>query len=462
MDNVSFILDNAISSSSMWIRDYGPFYIHEDGARAIVDYVYGTYSGDDNVPFTIADYFSLPIYDSSIIHHGGNHITDGNRMGFSSTNIFNYNPGFTEEEIRNNFKDYLGIDSLIVIEPMNGDGTGHIDMFCKLLSDTLFIVGEYENPEVSYPGDYELLNNLAEYLGSLYNLDGRQFKVERIPMPPFYYGGPAGTINYTYTNSLIINDKVLVPIYGFETDEEALQIYSDLMPENEIIGLNSGFIIQYWGATHCVTSEHFSENPLIVLHEEIDSLQYNSSSQIKFRLNPKFEESQGSVFYKSESEEYFTEVMAELNNGIWTANLPAMTEDFCYYITGNATSGVYEFEVTLPEFAPSVTFPVQVGNVYASADVISPEVSISNYPNPFNPTTMISFSIPEASNVEFSIFNIKGQKVKTLVSPNLEKGTHSIIWNGTDENNQSVASGIYFYKLKNGNCQRVKKMLLLK
>ncbi|MBN2461746.1 MAG: agmatine deiminase family protein, partial [Candidatus Cloacimonetes bacterium] len=147
MDNVYFIIDPDISGTSMWIRDYGPFYIYEDGVRAIVDFFYGVYWGDDDIPFTIAAEFDLDIYESNLMHHGGNHISDGNGMAFCTTNIFDYNPSYSQHDVRAIFKEYLGIDSLVVIDKMNSDGTGHIDMFCKLLSDTLFIVGEYAIPE---------------------------------------------------------------------------------------------------------------------------------------------------------------------------------------------------------------------------------------------------------------------------------------------------------------------------
>jgi len=88
--------------------------------------------------------------------------------------------------------------------------------------------------------------------------------------------------------------------------------------------------------------------------------------------------------------------------------------------------------------------------------------NLTNYPNPFNPETTIQFSLPEDSKVELSINNVKGQKVKTLTSDHFEKGAHSIIWNGSDNNNKSVSSGIYFYKLSAGRNTIMKKMLLLK
>jgi flagellar hook assembly protein FlgD len=85
-----------------------------------------------------------------------------------------------------------------------------------------------------------------------------------------------------------------------------------------------------------------------------------------------------------------------------------------------------------------------------------------NYPNPFNPTTTISFSISEESNVAIDIFNVKGQKVKTLLNESKNVGEHLVHWNGTDEQNKSVSSGVYFYKMKAGKFVQTKKMILMK
>ncbi|RLC51810.1 MAG: hypothetical protein DRI23_04240 [Candidatus Cloacimonadota bacterium] len=87
-----------------------------------------------------------------------------------------------------------------------------------------------------------------------------------------------------------------------------------------------------------------------------------------------------------------------------------------------------------------------------------------NYPNPFNPSTTISFSI---SSVEYlptslEIFNIRGQKIRTLVSESLSSGNYNIFWNGKNDQNKSAASGIYFYKLKTDDFESSGKMLMLK
>jgi hypothetical protein len=85
-----------------------------------------------------------------------------------------------------------------------------------------------------------------------------------------------------------------------------------------------------------------------------------------------------------------------------------------------------------------------------------------NYPNPFNPITTMEFSLPEASVVRLSIYNILGQEINTLLDRALAGGRHTVRWNGEDYRGQRVASGVYFYRLQAGRFVDIKKMLLLK
>ncbi|MCK5052303.1 MAG: T9SS type A sorting domain-containing protein [Candidatus Cloacimonetes bacterium] len=88
---------------------------------------------------------------------------------------------------------------------------------------------------------------------------------------------------------------------------------------------------------------------------------------------------------------------------------------------------------------------------------------ISNYPNPFNPQTTISFNLLEEGEIQLDVFNIKGQKIKSLLSNQIAAGEHSIIWNGEDASGKIISSGVYLYKLNvNGKTEAVKKCLLLK
>ncbi len=86
----------------------------------------------------------------------------------------------------------------------------------------------------------------------------------------------------------------------------------------------------------------------------------------------------------------------------------------------------------------------------------------SNYPNPFNPSTTIEFSIPATGRTRVSIYNIKGQKVKDLINTELARGNHKLIWDGNDAHNRHVASGIYLLYLESGGRTSIRKAMLMK
>jgi len=86
----------------------------------------------------------------------------------------------------------------------------------------------------------------------------------------------------------------------------------------------------------------------------------------------------------------------------------------------------------------------------------------SNYPNPFNPETVIKFSLQRESVVTVAVYNLKGQRVRVLIDDKVGVGEHLAVWNGKDDHNREVASGIYFYQLTTEFGQDIKKMLLMK
>jgi len=85
-----------------------------------------------------------------------------------------------------------------------------------------------------------------------------------------------------------------------------------------------------------------------------------------------------------------------------------------------------------------------------------------NFPNPFNPTTTLEYSIPKSGNVELAIYNITGQKVRTLVSEKQDAAFYKVVWDGRNDFGESVGSGLYFYKLVSGNFSKIEKMNLVK
>lgn len=126
------------------------------------------------------------------------------------------------------------------------------------------------------------------------------------------------------------------------------------------------------------------------------------------------------------------------------------------------TSGNYNYSF-IPSQIGTISGLVVINNNTASSDdILSAVYDFVNFPNPFNPSTNIRFNVPVESKVELSIYNIKGQKVKNLCKDILPTGNHEYVWYGKNNSNNSVASGIYFIHLNNGEKTKVRKILLLK
>ena len=87
---------------------------------------------------------------------------------------------------------------------------------------------------------------------------------------------------------------------------------------------------------------------------------------------------------------------------------------------------------------------------------------MQNYPNPFNPSTSIRFSIPKLSKISISIYNVNGQKVKSLLNGTMSPGYHHINWYGDDENGILVPNGIYLYIMGTSSFVEKRKMLFIK
>ncbi len=105
----------------------------------------------------------------------------------------------------------------------------------------------------------------------------------------------------------------------------------------------------------------------------------------------------------------------------------------------------------------------EIGETGVEENIILPDCFYSFfYPNPFNPSSTIEFNLPEENVVSLNIFNIKGQKVRTLIDEQKPAGKHTTVWNGKNSSGQPVSSGVYFYVLKAGTYGKTEKMILLK
>jgi len=138
-----------------------------------------------------------------------------------------------------------------------------------------------------------------------------------------------------------------------------------------------------------------------------------------------------------------------------------------FYFDQNVPTGTYFYYITALysgdwESEPSIVVEIEHTEVNG---IQIPFVNSlkGNYPNPFNPETTVYFSVEIASSlVNIEVYNLKGQKIKTLINEKLSSGDHSAVWNGKDDMGKSVASGVYLYKMRTGNYTSSKKMILMK
>ena len=159
----------------------------------------------------------------------------------------------------------------------------------------------------------------------------------------------------------------------------------------------------------------------------------------------------------SEHEEY-QRVTAELIEG---AGSTTGRREYAF-TDGRLTNGVtywYKLEDVAYDGTTKMHGPISV----VPQQVLPAEFGLSqNVPNPFNPQTTIAYQLPEASEVRLTVYNVAGQRIRTLVDETKEAGSYQVVWNGADEAGKSVAGGMYLYELRAGDFVQVQRMVLIR
>jgi agmatine/peptidylarginine deiminase len=234
ISNTQFVI---APTNSIWTRDYGPWFIFANDTIGIVDHIYNRPRPlDDLIPSVLGSEWGIEVYGMDLITAGGNHMSNGLGTSMSTELVYDENPGKTEAEIDSIMLAYLG-NEYTVLEYIEYSGIHHIDCWAKFLSPSTIMVKDVPTSSPSYT----LLNQRAAWLSEQMSPWGVPYNIVRVYCP---YGT-------AYTNSLILNDKVLVPIFSSSYDEEALQTYRDAMPGYEVLGFYGSWYDN--DAIHCRT-----------------------------------------------------------------------------------------------------------------------------------------------------------------------------------------------------------------
>ena len=259
MNNVTFV--NA-PSDSYWIRDYGPWYIFEDRNPAIVDNKYNrNRPNDDNMSQVFANFWNIPMYGMNLTHTGGNMMEDGRGHGVSDELVFQEN-SYNETNVRNKMRDYLGIDPYHVTIDPQGDYIAHVDCWGKYLAPDKILIAQLPQSN----SQYALYEQVAEYFATTNCCWGYPYRVYRVPEPGGYTLAP-------YTNSLILNKSVYVPMGDNASyNQGAIEVYQTAMPGYDIVPVYNSDYYTSWentDALHCRTRGVMDFNMLFVDHREV-------------------------------------------------------------------------------------------------------------------------------------------------------------------------------------------------
>ncbi|MBU0532020.1 agmatine deiminase family protein [Candidatus Micrarchaeota archaeon] len=248
LSNVTFF---HIPSNGVWTRDYGPTTVI--GANNSSAFIWNPYI-IDGVPYSKSDvevgttlglYLDVPVYRLPIVIEGGNIISDGKGTIMVMDSVLTNNADIDQSHLESIMEDYYGAKRLIILPEAPGELCGHIDLIVKFVDEDTLLVAQA-------PVDHkwhDSLESIADQLENITAANGKNYEVIRVLIS----STTDETAEWSYINSLTLNSKVLVPIYGTPEDEQALELYRQAMPEYEIIGINDS--IYPIGAIHCQTKE---------------------------------------------------------------------------------------------------------------------------------------------------------------------------------------------------------------
>jgi agmatine/peptidylarginine deiminase len=329
MDNVYFIL---APTNSIWTRDYGPWFIFDgEGNQGIVDHVYNRPRPlDDLIPQVIGSEWGIPVYGMDLVHAGGNHMSDGLGVSMSTRLVYYENPDKTPAEVDSIMKAYVG-NGYTVLDYVESGGIHHIDCWAKFLEPTTILVKEVSPGHPSY----HLLNERADFLATQTSSWGRPYTVVRIFCP-------SGT---AYTNSIILNNKTLVPLFGGSGDTTAIRIYQEAMPGYEILGFYGSWYEN--DAIHCRVMGVTDRWMLFVNHiplfdTEMCNEDYLVSVEIKDHSGMGLLPESLLVYYRTETSPYDTiHLQPTSNPDSFYAYIPAQPPGtiVSYYIKAADYSG---------------------------------------------------------------------------------------------------------------------------
>jgi len=383
-------------TDSYWTRDYAPWWIiNGDNQVSIIDFPYNRpRPNDDNIPVVASNYLNVPLYYMNIEHTGGNYMTDGMGIAASTDLIWEENPSLSETQFNELVNNYLGVHTYYTLNDPLAEYIKHIDCWGKFLDVDKVLIGQVPTSDYRYQ-DFE---DAAEFFANTQSSYGTPYQVYRVMTPGDYPNTP-------YTNSLILNNKVFVPLTGSSYDNQAIAAYQQAMPGYEIHGVMAN-LWENTDALHCRTNGIADRGMLHIGHipifNDIPTKQgYEVTARIIAYSGSELYSDSLLVYYSVNQAEYQTLKMQNNGDSTFTAYIPFQNigSEVNYYIHAADNSGRSRNHPYIGQPDPH-SFVVQTAenNLYVNNNLFETEIEINS-----TASDILSIYNSGASEIEYNL-----------------------------------------------------------
>ena len=437
MDNVQFW---RIEHDSYWTRDYGPWFVIDGhDSVGVVDFVYNRPQRplDDAALEAVTERLGVSRYEMPLVHTGGNYMVDGYGTAASTMLVLQENPAETESSVLSITQNFLGIDNYMILPDPLGEYIAHIDCWGKFLDVDKVLIGQVPANDPRY-NNYEAV---AQTFANAVSPWGNHYQVYRV------YANPNANHATPYTNSLILNDHVFVPVTGNSHDNEAIAVYEQAMPGYTIVPIMQSDYTPWYStdALHCRTHELADLGMLYLKHypllgeKNLDDLMDNMMT-----ISVDIKALSGANLVSDSLRIYF-----RINHGTWhNASLHHTTDN---EYTFSFTSINYAWQngdtVEYYLFAKDESGRVEKHPYIGAADphlfTITDEVGVTEretkqmhiYPNPA--TGMVYVALDGGTEIaNMMLYDLQGRIVEMCLGASLQSGTATL-------NVEALPAGIY-------------------
>lgn len=255
LSNVIFV---EVPSNDVWVRDYGPLTVFQDGNPLLLDFTFNAWGEKYDMPLdnlitrriNESDVFCAPLNTIDFVLEGGSIDTDGKGTLLTTRRCLlekGRNKNQTQVSISNKLKAILGVERILWLSQGHicGDDTDtHIDTLARFVDPETIVYQDCNDPR------------MLDELKTFKNYKGKPYRLLALPsIQPKFSRLTGERLPASYANFLITNKKVLVPTYDDAADEHALEIIAGCFLNRTVIGINSLLLIENFGSIHCISMQ---------------------------------------------------------------------------------------------------------------------------------------------------------------------------------------------------------------